>query len=63
MRWMTRQASFTFVPRRGAIIRSPAWSTRTSAGTRRQGLTLVHSSAQPEPFLTLNAPYTSPTTP
>jgi hypothetical protein len=30
---------------------------------KRQGLTLVHSSAQPEPFLIQNEPLTPPTTP
>ena len=30
---------------------------------RGQGLTLVHFSAQPQPFLTQNTPYTPPTTP
>jgi hypothetical protein len=28
----------------------------------RQGLTLVHFSAQPEPYLTLNTPFKPPTT-
>ena len=32
-------------------------------GTVRQGVTLVHFSAQPEPFLTQNTPQTSPHTP
>jgi len=34
-----------------------------AAAARRQGLSLVHFSAQPEPLLTQNAPLNTPITP
>jgi hypothetical protein len=44
----------------GAGIPLPAAAAGESEG---HGLTLVHFSAQPEPFLTQNAPYMPPDTP
>ena len=38
-------------------ITFPGDPTHSSSDTERQGLTLVHFSAQPEPFLTKNTPY------
>jgi hypothetical protein len=37
--------------------------SKASESTSWQGLTLVHFSAQPEPFLTQNTPQTPPETP
>jgi len=50
-------------PRRtwGPAAARRTWSCATTS--RRQGLTLVHFSAQPEPFLTQHAPHTPPDTP
>ena len=45
-----------------AAERAPV-NTAVSVSGRRQGLTLVHFSAQPEPFLTQHAPYTRHKTP
>jgi peptidase E len=42
----------------GAIM-----DTLTTSAFQWQGLTLVHFSGQPEPFLTQSTPYTPPNTP
>jgi hypothetical protein len=43
-------------PARAAAVRCRAATPSVSVRTRRQGLTLVHFSAQPEPFSTQNTP-------
>jgi len=44
-------------------LASVSMSMSKSSAACEQGLTLVHFSAQPEPFLTQNTPLTSPSTP
>jgi hypothetical protein len=62
------KAGFNFNLRRYAValaatlVAVPLTFTIVSALTRGQGITLVHISAQCEPFLTQNAPSASPNT-
>jgi len=63
MRWMTRRGMCRRrAPGTGPHRMHLGSARAASVSTGTQGLTLLHFSAQPKPFLAQNSPYTHPST-